>query len=96
MWTEAASIAMGVMTWWASACRIGAMDKWTHKREVMLMYWAVGTLGLVVAVSAVQWPGDTLVFSTAASLLTLMIVTLPEWKGGPPPWAYQHKEARHA
>jgi hypothetical protein len=85
-----ASMAMGLMTWWAAACRVGAMHTSTHRPAVIRWHQAVGLMGLVVVMgAAARWVDPWLAFNCAAALLFTMLVTLREWRDGPPVWTWR-------
>ena len=79
-----ASMAMGLMTWWAAVCRVGAMHMSTHRLGVIRWHQAVGVGGLVLAWLAARGPADPELVATSAALLATMVVTLREWRCGPP------------
>ena len=77
-------MAMGLMTWWAAACRVGAMHTSTHRLGVIRWHQVVGVAGLALGFMAARGPADALTVWTSAALLLPMLVTLREWQSGPP------------
>lgn len=80
-------MAVGLMTWWASVCRIGMMHYKTHKVDVILGHWAVGVIGLVVCGLAATRPPEVWLLATGSACLLPLFYSLPEWKDGAPAWS---------
>lgn len=95
---QGATVALGMLSWWACACRIGAMHPSTHRSEAIGWHAAAAGLALWVIGMAVWRPGDVLSLATATWLWAAMWHTWHEWVDGPPAWTWRHGRqalARH-
>lgn len=84
---QTATVLMGLVAWWGSACRVGQMHPRTHRLVVLLWHVCLGLLALACAGAAALRGSDMLPLFTAASLLAYLMATLHEWASGPPWWA---------
>jgi hypothetical protein len=97
---QGATVSLGMLSWWACACRIGAMHPSTHRAEAIGWHLAAAVLALWVVGMAVWRPGDQLSLWTAGSLWVVMWRTWDEWADGvAPDWTWRRERrvlARHS
>lgn len=86
---QGATVALGLMAWWACACRIGVMHPSTHRSAAIAWHYGAALLALWVVGMAVWHPGDQLSLWTAGSLWAVMWRTWHEWLDGAPAWTWR-------